>query len=236
MKTKTRSPILHGMKLCSQKNRLEIALHYLLELFVSHPLACPSGHTLTEGADSFGYLTTTEVKLTISCPIYDLSRYVRKSYKVRSVWPPKVMAKSCDMLTVWSYFPFIIFRMSSNFFFFTIWANQKLSYLAGGRESIIYISWNSYNDILTRVPDKYLIESDSDNNSKCKGFTLFYVKIFDILYIIIASSKIGKAREKQGEVKLKPQFTANLEEHFQPIIICSFCSLLVSNCLLDISM
>lgn len=87
-----------------------------------------------------------------------------------------------------------------------------------------------------RMPDKYLIESDSDNNSKCKGFTLFYVNFFCILYIILASLKIGKAREKQGEVKFKSQFTADLEEHFQPFNICSFCSLLVSNCLLDISM
>lgn len=127
MKIKTRSPILHGMQLCSQEIQLEIALHYPLELFVSHPSACPSGHTLTEGDDSFGYLTTVEVKLTISCPIYDLVRYVRKSYQVRSVWLPKVMAESCDMLTR-RYFPFIIFRTSFKFFFFFLQYEPTKSY------------------------------------------------------------------------------------------------------------
>lgn len=75
MRTKAKSPILRGMKLCHEENQLEIALHYLLELFLSHPLACASEHTLPEGTDPFVYLTPAQVKLTSQLS-YSLRTYV----------------------------------------------------------------------------------------------------------------------------------------------------------------
>lgn len=46
--------------------------------------------------------------------------------------------------------------------------------------------------------------------------TLLYSlqSFFKYFYLILASSKLGKAREKQGEVRFKPQFTGNLGENF----------------------
>lgn len=61
------------------------------------------------------------------------------------------------------------------------------------------------------------MENESDNNSKGKDFAVFFAKFLQILYLILTSSKLGKARGKQGEVRFKPQFTGNLGEHFLSI-------------------
>lgn len=64
---------------------------------------------------------------------------VEENYEVKSVWPPKVIEESWDMLTLWEiFFPFIIFRMRFNFLYDM--SPLKATICCGGRDSIIYIS------------------------------------------------------------------------------------------------
>lgn len=57
------------------------------------------------------------------------------------------------------------------------------------------------------VPDKYLMESGHNHNSKCERFIVYkyfnWKNYFHILYLIPASSNVGKVRERARQSEIQ---------------------------------